>query len=118
MSVILAHKGAPCMPPVVNGVNFSPLGEDDIWVGECSEEQAGALTRNPAFTRYGGALAPASTQSLDPEVLAAQQAAEAAEAAAREAEAAETLAESEAASKEAQARAAESNLAAVSSKKK
>lgn len=118
MSVILAHKGAPCMPPIVNGITFSPLGEDDIWVGEASEEQAVALTRNPAFNRYGGALAPAKIPSPDPDVLAAQQAADAAEAAAREAEAAEALAASEVAAKEAEALAAESRLAAVSGKKK
>lgn len=54
--IIVAHKGIPCTPPVVDGVEFLPLGEDDIYVGECSEEVAAHITRIPEFVRYGGGL--------------------------------------------------------------
>lgn len=52
--VVIAHRGMPCDPPIIDGVEFRPLGEDDVWVAECSEELAADLTRIPAFTRYGG----------------------------------------------------------------
>jgi len=91
--VIVAHKGKPCTPPVIDGLVFIPLGEDDIWVSEGSEEQVADLTRNPAYSRYGGGLPfPVST---DPEAAAAEAAA--AQAAADEAAAAAKVAEQAAA---------------------
>lgn len=64
--VIVAHKGIPCTPPIVDGVEFFPLGEDDIYVAECSEETAAHITRIPAFVRYGGGLPfPGSTAAAE-----------------------------------------------------
>lgn len=58
MSLVVAHPGAPCTPPVVNdGIVFCqhPLAPG-IYVAECTEAQAEDLTRIPAFTVFGGTL--------------------------------------------------------------
>lgn len=98
--VIVAHLGAPCTPPVVDGIEFVPLEEDGLFVAEVSEEQAADLCRIPAFTRYGGSkqfpvpsAGDVDQQALAAQAAAAQSADEAAQAAADEA----ALAEKEAA---------------------
>lgn len=106
--VIVAHKGIPCTPPLVDGVAFQSLGEDDLWVAECTEEQAADFTRNPAYKRYGGAVALGGRSQAELDAEAAAKAAD--EAAAKEAaEKAETEAKAAAdaaAAKEAEAAAA------------
>lgn len=53
--VIIAHRGSPCDPPLVDGVMFASHPEDaGLFLGEATEEQAANLTRIPAFTRFGG----------------------------------------------------------------
>lgn len=51
--VIIAHEGAPCDPPNVEGVVFVP-SEGGLFLGKATEEQAEHLLRIPAFRRFGG----------------------------------------------------------------
>lgn len=62
--VILAHIGAPCDPPIVNGVSFHHT-EGTLWLGETDEETAQLLTRVPAFRRYGGKLEVPPAMAVD-----------------------------------------------------
>lgn len=57
-TIKIAHKGLPCDPPIVEGVTFAPLGEDDLYVGEATQDQADRLLRIDAFKPYGGKKAP------------------------------------------------------------
>lgn len=46
----LYHRGAPCHPPIVNGVTFAPSEEHpDHYVGEATPEQAAAFEGVPTF---------------------------------------------------------------------
>lgn len=67
--VLIAHRGLPCDPPVVEGIPFRAHPEDsDLYLAEVTEEQALDLTRIPAFTRYGGnkPVAPQAGQEQAP----------------------------------------------------
>lgn len=53
--VFIAHQGKPCDPPIVDGIEFTPLDDaSGLWIGACTEEQAAHTTRIPQFVRYGG----------------------------------------------------------------
>lgn len=102
--IIVAHLGAPCTPPIVDGIEFVPLDEDGLFVAEVSEEQAADLCRIPAFTRYGGSkqfpvppVGDADQQALIAQAAAAAAAAQAADAAAQAAADEAALADKEAA---------------------
>lgn len=49
----LYHRGAPCHPPIVNGVAFAPSEEhQDYFVGEATPEQAAAFEGVPTFFEH------------------------------------------------------------------
>ena len=66
-TVIIAHEGMPCDPPIVEGYEFKPHPEDaNIYLAEVPEEVAERWIRVTGFKAFGGKV-PTSQPVSSPE---------------------------------------------------